>query len=101
MSEFKLKFEHVDSVPMADITEKGIKYGKHDFNAKVTVKDDKGKDQEITVCRRAEREWMLGKNNGLTVFTTAHSGLVFCLDETILKAEAEKVYANIRQMVEA
>ncbi len=90
---FTLKFEHIDSVPCAEFSKKGIRYSKHDFNAKVIVKDDKGKDQEITVCRRAEREWMLG--GGAWYFFSDHGGVVFNLDEKILKDKVEELYAFV------
>ena len=94
MLEFKLKFEHVDSVPMATITEKGIKYSSHKFNAKVTIKDpDTKKDIEVTVVRRAEREWMLG--GGEWIFINGKGATIFNLDDKILKAKAEAVYTLI------
>ena len=94
MSEFKLRFEHVSSVPTAEVSEKGIKYGRHDFNAKVTIKNpDTGKDQEVTVTRRAEREWMLG--GGEWCFATKTSAMIFNLDDKILKAKAEEMHKTI------
>jgi hypothetical protein len=100
MSEFKLRFEHVASVPTAEVSEKGIIYGKHDFNAKVTIKNpDTGKDQEVTVTRRAEREWMLGGGNWW--FVTSHSAIIFNLDHAILKAKAEELQAFLFPKVPA
>jgi hypothetical protein len=88
MSDFKLKFEHVSTIPFAEITAKGIKYGTHEFNAKVMVKDpDTKKDIEVTVVRRAEREWMLG--TGPKEFIMAQHAIIFDQDAATLKSRAE------------
>ena len=92
MSYFK--YDDVNSVPCANISKDGIRYGKHEFNAKVTVKDPESKkDIEITVVRRAEREWMLGLSAqfGSYSFLTQHGGIVFSMDPVILKSKAEEI----------
>lgn len=89
----KSKFEDIESVPCANISAKGIKYGNHLFNAKVWVKDEKNKDIEVTVVRRAEREWLLG--GGAWNFFSEQGGVVFNLDEKLLKSKAEELYAFI------
>lgn len=90
MSSFKLLFEHIDVVPVATVTKNGIKYGFHEFNARVTIKDpETKKDREVTVVRRAEREWMLG--GGEKCFINKHGATIFDLDDKILKTKAEAV----------
>ncbi len=93
MSLTGFDWEHVERVPYADITSKGIKYGMHEFEAKVTVKNSKtGKDEEATVIRRAEREWMLGRGPNGWVSVTKGGGQVFCLDDALLKSQAQAIY---------
>jgi len=89
MSDFKIRFENVASIPYAEVTAKGIRYGRHEFNAKTTIKDPESKkDVEVTVVRRAEREWMLGCEGGKE-HITKQSAIIFNTDESLLKQRAE------------
>ena len=83
---------NVDAIFYADVSTKGIKYSIYHFNAKVTVKDpDTKKDIEVTVVRKAEREWICGSDNWY--HSSAHGGVVFNLDESKCKAKAEEMFA--------
>ncbi len=55
-------YEAVEDMPVARITEAGIKMGRHSFISKERRATKGGGEEEVTVVRRFEREWLMSKD---------------------------------------